>query len=125
MAKEPKRISRCSLFAKSKKIGTAEGGSLTLNDNGEPHVTDEGWTQSDGTTTCEVKLNTIISVEGSTKFLKDALVNKEFITIQGSLIDGETFSVVARCNTVAINWDNKTGAMKGEYSFAGGEPTYS
>ena len=69
MAKEPKRISRCSLFAKSKKIGTAEGGSLTLNDNGEPHVTDEGWTQSDGTTTCEVKLNTIISVEGSTKFM--------------------------------------------------------
>ena len=125
MAQEPKRISRCSIFVKGKKIGTAESGDLTINDNGEPHVTDDGWTTSDGTTTAEVKLNTIIAVDGATKFLMDALINKQFVTLQLSLIDGQTYSFTARVTTNAANWDNKTGSMKGSVTFAAGEPTRS
>lgn len=125
MAQEPKRISRCSIFVAGKKVGTAESGDYTINDNGEPHITDDGWTMSDGTTTCEVKLNTIITVDGATKHLKDALVNKIFVTLQLALIDGETHTIKARCTTSAANWDNKTGGMKGSLTFQGGTPTTS
>ena len=123
MAKEPVRISRCSIFAKGKKVGTAESGDYTVNDNGEDHITDDGWTMSDGTTTCEVKLNTIVAVDGQTKFLLDALDNKEFVTLQLALIDGQTHSVKARNATQSYNWDNKTGGMKGSVTFRSGGPT--
>jgi hypothetical protein len=123
MAQEPKRISRCSIFVKGRKVGTAESGDYTINDNGEDHVTDDGWTMSDGTTTCEVKLNTIVAVDGATRFLKDALIAKQFVTLQLSLIDGETHTITARNVTDATNWDNKTGGMKGSVTFRGGEPT--
>lgn len=125
MAKEPSRISRCSIFVKGKKVGTAESGDYTVNDNGEDHITDDGWTMSDGTTTCEVKLNTITTVDGQTKFLLDALEGKEFVTLQLALIDGQTHSVTARCVTQSYNWDNKTGAMKGSSTFRSGQATRS
>lgn len=125
MAKEPSRISRCSIFVKGGKVGVAESGDYTINDNGEDHITDDGWTMSDGTTTVEVKLNTITTVEGKTKTLIDALENKQFITLQLALIDGQTHSLTARCVTSAYNWDNKTGAMKGAFTFRAGQATRS
>lgn len=125
MSKEPKRISRCSIWFKGKKVGTAESGDRTLNDNGEDHVTDDGWTMSDGTTTAEIKLNRIVPVDGTDSALKDALINKEFVTLQLSLIDGKTETYVARNVTDSVNWDNKTGAMKGSVTFRAGAPSLS
>jgi len=125
MAQEPSRISRCSIFVGGKKVGTAESGDYTINDNGEDHITDDGWTMSDGTTTCEIKLNTITTVDGQTNFLLNALTAKQFIQLQLTLIDGKTHSVTARCVTHSYNWDNKTGAMKGSSTFRGGEATRS
>jgi hypothetical protein len=122
---EPKRISRCSLFAKGKKVGVATGGTFSKQGNDEDAITDDGWTSTDGTQTCEVKLDTITTVDGDTDSLGDAMDNKEFITVQLSLVDGKTHTIKMRVTTAEYTWANDKGSMRGSFTFRGGKPSKS
>lgn len=122
MANAPMRIKAASFYVKGAKVGTAEGGDFSIASNDEDHITDEGWSVSDGTPTCKMTINVIVPVDGKTKRLAQALLDKEYISVQVGVVDGAVFSATMRATDASYTIDNKTGSLKGKFDFRGGEP---
>ena len=123
MASEPYRIKAAKFYVDSSMVGTAESGSYRISGNDEMHITaDTKVGFGDGDTTTEVNINTIITLEGKTKALTKALLNKAYVTVQVALIDGEIHQIVMRCVEHNFDTDAKTGMLKGSVRFQGGAP---
>lgn len=125
MGTEPFRIKAFQLFVGGKKVGTMESADYSIAGNDEEHITAEGWSASDGTPTSKINANTIVPVDGKTNMLVDALLTKKYIKVQVGVVDGKIHSVTMRCMEIKYNTDNKTGSLKGAFSFSGGKPTRS
>jgi hypothetical protein len=122
MAKEMFRIRGAQFYVGGKKIGTAETGSFKINGNDEQHITAENVSYSDGTVTTEMTVNVVVPVDGQTSALVDAILNKKNLNIQFGVVDGKVMAVQMRCLTADYSTDNKTGSLKGVFSFGGGAP---
>jgi hypothetical protein len=122
MAADPDRIKSFSVYRGGKKIGVAETADVELTGNDEEHLSDDGWTASDGQPTTSLTVNTITPVDGKTSDLTDAIVNKDFLRMQLNVVDGEAWSCVMKCMSAKYTTDMKTGSLKGTFSFKGGTP---
>lgn len=120
MGQEAKRIASTSFFAKGKKIGVAKGGSLTKNSNSQSEITDDGWSETDGTQTSDLKLDTIDSIDGDTEVLDDALDSNEYITIQVTPVGGKTRTGKARVITAQYDWSADKRSANGSFTFRAG-----
>lgn len=123
MATEPARIRPASFYVKGKKVGTTETLKYSIAGNDERHIADGGYIgHSDGASVSDITCNVIVPIDGKTAVLKRALLNKEYLTCQIGVVDGEIDSMVMRCTKADYDVDHKTGALKGAFTFEGGEP---
>jgi hypothetical protein len=125
MAKEPFRIQHASIYSDGGKIGVTESATYTINGNDEDHITDEGWSASDGTLTTELDVETITPVDGKTDALIDAIEQKKYLKMQVGILDGRVHAVTMRCVSASYKSDAKTGSLKGSFKFRGGAPKRS
>jgi hypothetical protein len=70
-------------------------------------------------------VNTVVPVDGQSAFLVDAILKKKNLNIQMGAVDGRTLAVQMRVLTADYTTDNKTGSLKGVFTFGGGTPDFS
>lgn len=122
MAQEMDRSRSFSIWVNGEKLATFETADLAYAGNHEIHQTDGGPVGTTGKTTSTLKANTIVVSSGKTAKLKRALVSGKFVTIQVSVVDGDTDRLTMMVNGASYNSDVKNGKLMGAFDFIGAEP---
>lgn len=119
-----KTIRALSIIVNSRKIAECESATWEVTTGDEAHVGTEGYIgHSDGAGMTKCTTNNIIPVTGMEVRLKDLIRNREYCTVS-AIVDGDAESVEGRWTGRNYSSDAKTGALKGAFSFEGGEPVY-
>ena len=115
------RIKPSSIYVKSKKVGMAKNGKLSIKSNDERQVGDGGYKgHSDGVETCDMSFDAIVSVSGETAPIVDILKNKEYVKIHAGVLDGGIYEVEGRIMGVDYDWDHEKGTCMGAFTIEGG-----
>lgn len=123
MSNEPLRMRAFNVFIDGKQIGTLESADYEIAGNDEEHITAQGWSASDGSTTSKLNANTIVGIDGDTSFLVDAILKKKYLKVQTGIVDGKIHFVVMRCMSAKFSSEFKGGSQKGAFAFSGGKPS--
>lgn len=111
------------VYVEGVKIAEVASGSYEHMSNDEDTFGVEGWLgMTDGADQVRMSFKTVTPVAGHQKALKDVIVNKRYVQILIPL-DGGTEAFEGRMTSRSYDWDSKSGACNGNFSFQGGKPT--
>jgi len=119
-------VRQYSIYSNNKKIAEAETNSYSGTDGGEAVFGDVpgGFiTYTEGAITTELTMTEIVPVAGTSFDFVSALLNHIPLDFALSLIDGHIHQVSMRCMNWKFDGNVQTGALKGEFTFRGGQPT--
>ncbi len=119
-------VRNVSMYAGTKKVSEQETLSYSGTDGGEAVFGDVpgGYvTYTQGAITSELTMTEIVPVPGTSFDFVSALVNHVDLDMALSLIDGKIHQLSMRCMSYKFDSDVKSGSLKGEFRFVGGQPT--
>jgi hypothetical protein len=120
------RIRHYSLLVNSRKMAELENATITWASGDELAFGDAGVIGvSDGAGSTQLHCEAVVPVSGMSVTLEDALQNKQNVTIQLGLINGQIWEVEMRTTTAEYKTDTQKGRLDGTFTFIGGEPTRS
>lgn len=100
------------------RVAHVTGSSTDIASNDERQVTLEGTIgHSDGVPTCDFEIKTIVCLSGGDEDrLTDALLNKEYIDVEGTL-GSSTIVTTCRCVNFSGNSEAANGKFEGSFKF--------
>lgn len=119
-------VRQVSIYANNKKVSEQETTSYSGQDGGEAVFGDVpgGFvTYTEGAITTELMMTEIVPVQGTSFDFVTALVTHQPLDFALSLVDGKIHQVNMRCLNFKFDGNVQTGALKGEFTFRGGQPT--
>lgn len=106
------------LSINGKRVAHVTGSSTEIASNDERQIALEGVIgHSDGVPTCDFEIKTIVCITGGDEdALVDALLNKEYIDVEGTL-GSSTIVTTCRCINFSGNSEAASGKFEGSFKF--------
>lgn len=115
------RMISASIYVGTRKVAYAESATLRINSNGEQVITDESTFESDGKITCEIQFTEAIPEAGEDAGAIKALLSRQDTGV-GYLAGGTLYKANGRFTTAEVTSTTASGALRGNFTFRGGEP---
>jgi hypothetical protein len=110
------------VLIESRKIAEVSSGTYAHTSNDEVQIGFEGVLgYSDGADTVRLQFKSITPVAGHEKDLRAVIMQKKYVTV-GIFIDGAYEAFEGRLTSRDYDWDSKSGACNGNFTFEGGKP---
>jgi hypothetical protein len=115
-------IRKADVYKDGRKMGYFETAELTVTDNGEQQIAQEGVVgDSDGAITSELTASEIVPTDGIDSGMMDSLLDQQDVAV-GYFTGGVMYNIVGRCRTGRLSTEARSGSNKGNWTIQAGKP---